>query len=174
VAGDLRIEAYLDRLYGYAISLTQDTEQARDLVQECAVRALGARQIPVDRAAYRAWLFRILRNTFIDGFRRSRSIKLEEIDETVSDASDGMPLVDERLINVMTVRSAFARLSESHREVVALIDIGGLSYAEAAEVLGIAEGTVMSRLCRARRALLELVADAGPSVVPSQSRRVAR
>ncbi|MDX6749342.1 RNA polymerase sigma factor [Geminicoccaceae bacterium 1502E] len=166
-----RLEACLDRLYGYALSLTQDPEQARDLVQECAVKALAARRVPADQAACRAWLFRILRNAFIDSRRRPRLVALEEAGEDGPHSADGVPLADERLINVLTVRTAMARLPEAHREVVALIDIGGLSYAEAAQVLGVAEGTVMSRLSRARAALLRLIAEAGPRVVPAPATR---
>jgi RNA polymerase sigma-70 factor (ECF subfamily) len=63
------------------------------------------------------------------------------------------------MIDVVTVRIAVARLSIAHREIIALVDFVGLSYTEAATVLGVAEGTVMSRLSRARAALLEIVAD---------------
>jgi len=61
-----RIEAYLRRLYGYAVSLAGNHHQAEDLVQECALRALTAKNVPGDEPAYRAWLFRILRNAFVD------------------------------------------------------------------------------------------------------------
>ena len=61
-----RIEHYLDRLYGYALSLTGDPQDAMDLVQECAARAIAARRVPEDTSAYRAWLFRITRNRLSD------------------------------------------------------------------------------------------------------------
>ena len=68
-----RIEAYLPRLYGYALSLAGNHHQAEDLVQDCAIKALAANNVPVDEPAYRAWLFRILRNLFLDGVRREKT-----------------------------------------------------------------------------------------------------
>ena len=61
-----RIEAYLDRLFGYALSLVGERDEARELVQICALKALSAHKVPNDEPAYRAWLFRIQRNVFID------------------------------------------------------------------------------------------------------------
>ena len=67
-----RIEPYMKRLYGYAFSLTGDADRAKDLTQDCAVKALAAVRVPIDEPAYRSWLFRIMRNSFIDGLRRDR------------------------------------------------------------------------------------------------------
>jgi len=69
-----RIEGYLPRLYGYALSLVRDPHQDEDLVQDCAVKALSARNTPADEAAFRAWLFQILRNTFFDRLRRAKTV----------------------------------------------------------------------------------------------------
>jgi len=152
-----RIEGYLDRLYGFAYALTQDSDESRDLVQDCALRALGAARMPHDEPAYRAWLFRIMRNAFIDKCRRSGvEVGLDaEFDET--DDVDAGWCGDGRIIDVLTVRFAVARLSSAHREIIALVDFAGLSYQEAAEVLGVAQGTIMSRLSRARQALLAVM-----------------
>ncbi len=76
-----RIEAYLRRLYGYAFSLAGDHHQAEDLVQECAVRALTAKNTPRDERAYRAWLFRILRNAFLDQVRHKKTAVSATADE---------------------------------------------------------------------------------------------
>ena len=65
--------------------------------------------------------------------------------------------VDERLIDVVTVKQALAKLSGDHHRIISMVDIAGLSYAEAALELGIPEGTVMSRMSRARRALADLI-----------------
>ena len=65
-----RIEQYLPRLYRYALSLCRNQETAKDLVQQCALKALSARSVPRDEAAYRAWLFIILRHALIDETRR--------------------------------------------------------------------------------------------------------
>jgi RNA polymerase sigma-70 factor, ECF subfamily len=153
------IESYLDRLYGYAYSLTQDSDQSRDLVQDCVLRALGASRRPSDEAAYRAWLFRILRNNFIDKCRKKRmETGLDLASETPDDEDAGWS-GDRRMIDVITVRVAVTRLPPAHREIISLIDLVGLSYGEAAEVLDVAEGTVMSRLSRARKALLTIMAE---------------
>jgi len=152
------IEPYLNRLYGFAYTLTQDRDDSYDLVQECALRALSAGRRPEDEPARRAWLFRILRNAFIDKCRRGGvEVGLDgSIDDRADDVDAGW-CGDRRLIDVVTVRIAVAKLPTAQREVIALIDFVGLSYREAADVLGVAEGTIMSRLARARKALLDVM-----------------
>lgn len=152
-----RIEGYLDRLYGFAYALTQDSDELRDLVQDCALRALGAARAPQDEPAYRAWLFQIMRNAFIDRCRRSGvEVGLDaDFDET--DDVDAGWCGDRRIIDVLTVRFAMAKLPAAQREVIGLVDFVGLSYQEAAEVLGVAQGTIMSRLSRARKSLLAAI-----------------
>ncbi|MCB1739421.1 MAG: sigma-70 family RNA polymerase sigma factor [Gammaproteobacteria bacterium] len=169
---EARIEPYLDRLFGYAFSLAGQREEAEDLLQECALRALGASSVPVDERAYRAWLFRILRNLFLD--RRRRSVR-EPVSESQADMqviADWTVLQQEemRRINILTVRAGLARLALAHREVLALVDIAGFSYAEAAEQLGVPVGTVMSRVSRARLALLAQI-EQGAVVQGSAPRR---
>jgi RNA polymerase sigma-70 factor (ECF subfamily) len=153
------IESNLDRLYGFAFALTQDGDLARDLVQDCALRALEARRCPDNPAAYRAWLFRILRNAFIDTARKAgREVEIDAALDIADDDDSGWK-GDRRIVDVITIRIAVAKLPIAQREIIALIDFVGFSYAEAADVLDIAEGTVMSRLSRARKALLDIVAD---------------
>lgn len=167
-----RIEAYLDRLFGYAFSLTRNSDDSKDLVQDCALKALAARETPRDEAAYRAWLFRILRNAWIDRLRRP---KLDETDLPLEWRSSDIEgwRGDERRITTLTVRLGLARLSPMQREVIALVDIVGLTYAEAAGVLGVPQGTIMSRLSRARRALLAIVAEGAEAESPQRLKRGA-
>jgi RNA polymerase sigma-70 factor (ECF subfamily) len=152
-----RIENYLTRLYGYAISLARDPETAKDLVQQCALKSLAAKSVPTDESAYRAWLFVILRNSFLDHVRRNRLtddlFEPERPDEPSMEYWEG----DERLINVLNVKQAMARLRPRDREIIGLVDLAGLSYAEAAKIITVPAGTVMSRISRARARLLELV-----------------
>lgn len=163
-----RIEPYLARLYRFAFSLAGTDDEARDLVQSCALKALSARQAPVDEPAFRAWLFRILRNEFIDRYRRARRTA-EHFDDMPPEEDAGEYWGgDERLINVVGVRAGFARLPQPHREILALIDCAGLSYEEAALALAVPVGTVMSRLSRARRRLLAEIE--GTNVVALKSR----
>jgi RNA polymerase sigma-70 factor (ECF subfamily) len=160
-----RIEPYLDRLYCWGLSLANDREDALDLLQDCAVRALSARKVPKDEAAYRAWLFKILRNTFIDGVRKKREdVGLQ--DETYVADSERFATLESALINELTVRNALRSLPGKHREVLSLVDVAGFSYAEAADLLEIPVGTVMSRVSRARAKLLTIIADQRPRPVP--------
>lgn len=145
----------LPRLYGYALSLTGNPEAAQDLLQDCAVRAFAARSPPGDAAALRAWFFRILRNAWIDQHRRDRYEPMTE-----ADAPAEQPWrCDAALVDAITVRQGLARLSPAYREVIALVDLAGFAYAEAARILDVPVGTVMSRLSRARQALLTAIAD---------------
>lgn len=148
-----QIEPYLSGLYGYAFSLTKNVDQANDLVQETALKALGAKNVPSDTAAYRAWLFRILRNASIDRFRRRR---LESADTAEMDLHSGDECWchEEELVNALTVRLSFDKLPDSQREIIALVDIVGMTYIEVSTVLEIAPGTVKSRLSRARQSLM--------------------
>ena len=152
-----RIEKYLARLYRYAYSLAREEDLAKDLVQQCAVKSLSARSAPRDESAFRAWLFVILRNAFLDHVRRDRVagsfLELEAENAQSMEYWDG----DERLINVLNVKQAMARLRPGDREIIGLVDMAGLSYAEASRVLDVPAGTVMSRISRARRRLLDLV-----------------
>jgi RNA polymerase sigma-70 factor (ECF subfamily) len=156
--GGDRLKPYLGRLFGYAISLANDRETALEVMQDCMVKALAAREAPIDEAAYRAWLFRILRNAAIDRWHNGDSATLSLEDEP--DIADPASLrVEESLINQLTVRAGMTCLSGAHREIIALVDIAGFSYAEAAALLQVPVGTVMSRVSRARRALLAAISE---------------
>ncbi len=162
-----RIEPYLKRLYGYAYGLAGNADEAKDLVQECAIKALSAKRTPDDENAYRAWLFRILRNAFVDGLRK-RAREPRPLEEEFIDQQAEFWGGDERLIDVITVKFALASLSRQHLRVISMIDIAGLSYAETAEELDIPVGTVMSRISRARLALMRLIDE--KNVIPLATR----
>lgn len=152
-----RITPYMKRLYGYAYSLTGNADRARDLAQDCAVKALSAGNVPVDEPAYRSWLFRILRNQFIDGLRRDR--RAAYIFENEPSGPEQMEYTGdhERLVDRVAIGQAFEKLDTRQREILSLVDVAGLSYRETSEVLGIPAGTVMSRISRARGRLLEIL-----------------
>ncbi len=164
-----RLEAYLSRLFGYALSLTNDREQARDLVQDCALKALSAKRVPEDLPAYRAWLFRILRNAFLDRQRCAGRLgaTIELTDDTP--LNGGIWHSDDRLISAITVRLGLAKLSQSHREILAVVDVIGFSYAEAAAFLSVPVGTVMSRVSRARQALLHNIGEGTVRAFPIEA-----
>ena len=150
-----RIENYIPRLYGYAFSLSGDVHDAHDLVQETAVKALKSSRVPEDEPAYRAWLFKILRNAWFDVVRR-RSRRLAVVDSGTDYESIGTPVWahDDSLISSLTVKLCLTKLSPAHREVLGLVDVSGFSYGEAAVILDVPVGTVTSRVARARSAML--------------------
>lgn len=154
------------RLYGYALSLTGNRDAAQDLVQDCVIRAYSAAAAPADAPALRAWLFRILRNVWIDQYRRAHHDPLAAV---TGEPEPENWHCDDALIDAITVRQGLARLAPAHREVIALVDLAGFAYAEAAQILDVPVGTVMSRLSRARAALL--MAIAGSNVRPLHVRR---
>ncbi|HXM56969.1 MAG TPA: sigma-70 family RNA polymerase sigma factor [Candidatus Dormibacteraeota bacterium] len=151
---------YLDTLYRGALRLTRDSAQAEDLVQDTYVRALryqGSYQVGTNM---KAWLFAIMRNLFWDRFKGGRpdDVSLDgdgdfALYDTLKDPT-AVPEADvlDRIAADEVVR-AVEKLPELHREVVLLVDVEGFSYKDAAEVLGVPIGTVMSRLHRARRQL---------------------
>jgi RNA polymerase sigma-70 factor, ECF subfamily len=168
-----RLVPYLPRLFGYAVNLCLNGEAARDLVQDCALRALQARRVPADEPAFRAWLFVILRNLFLDQ-QRGRSVAAAEADNAQAAAAQAAWGHDDSLINTLTVKMGMERLSRDHREVIALVDIAGFSYTEAACLLDVPSGTVMSRLSRARRALLDQMMASNVHVLPEMPRKGAK
>ena len=168
-----RIVPYLPRLFGYAFSITLDRDVSRDLVQDCAVKALRASRVPADEDAFRSWLFKILRNASIDQRRQA----MRRATTFVADAEPDQDRAwrpDDSLINQITVQNGMRRLEPAQREIVALIDISGFSYAEAADHLDIPVGTVMSRLSRARRNLLSCLQDSNVHVLPRPRARSTR
>ena len=167
-----RIEPYLGRLYRYAISLCRDEDMAKDLVQQCALKALGARSVPTDEPAYRAWLFVILRNALTDDRRRQRAAERTLDPEPPEEVCIDMECRagDERLINILSVKQAMEKLGDNDREIVGLVDLAGLSYAEAAAVFDVPAGTVMSRISRARARLLALLEESNVTPMPVRRR----
>lgn len=171
-ARDERLSPHLGGLFGYALSLCGNREDARDLVQNCALKAFTAHKVPSDAPAYRAWLFRILRNLFIDE-ARSRSafaLCMENLAESQPDAFG----CEESLINSLTLTRGMQQLSLEHREIIGLVDMAGFTYVEAAQLIGIPTGTVMSRLSRARRCLLRSMHEDNVRRLPVRAKGVRK
>lgn len=146
--------ALLPNLRRYALSLCRNGDTADDLVQSTVERALAARDRHDPATRLDAWLFRILRNAFIDMTRRTktRGINVDIADMPEALIVDG-PAVTEARLMLSAAEAAIAALPVDQREVMLLICIEEMTYAEAASVLGIPVGTVMSRLARARIAV---------------------
>jgi len=154
--------AYADALHNLARYLTGDASDADDLVQETYARALRAAAQFTPGSNLKAWLFRILRNTFLSDLRRRRASPvlggLDTVIPSAQDAGATAWLRDDveldRLRRVVAgeIEAALLQLSEDARTVI-LLDLEGFTEVEVADVMGCAVGTVKSRLARARAAL---------------------
>ncbi len=150
----------LDAVYRVALRLSGNEAQADDLTQETMLRAFRAWHQFKSGTNVRAWLLTILRNTFINEYRRTRragvSVEVSDVEEfsVFSDVQDADPEGDffNRIVDDEVLR-AIDSLPDEFREAVVLSDIEDLSYAEIAKVLDVPIGTVKSRLFRARQAL---------------------
>jgi len=172
----LRVEEHLHRLwgrlYGYAVTLTGSVEQAKELMQDVAVKALAARRIPTAERALRAWLFTVVRNAWIDRLRSERKHLAGAVHGDGREISlHSVWRFDESVVAEITVRQALGRIDPIYRDIVALVDIAGFGYAEAAEIAGIPIGTVMSRISRGRAALLEVIGETNLRPLPTKRRR---
>ncbi|ODN70279.1 RNA polymerase sigma factor [Methylobrevis pamukkalensis] len=148
--------ALLPRLRRYALSLTRDGGLADDLVQGACEKALAGARSWTPGTRFDAWMFRILRNLWIDGLRRRRTEGIQDHMDDHEDivGTDGNRETEMKLMFADVAR-AIDDLPTDQREVLLLTCAEDLSYREAAEVLGVPIGTVMSRLARARRRLSE-------------------
>lgn len=149
--------ALLPRLRRFARSLAGHPDRADDLVQEACERALRGQAGFIPGTRFDAWVFRILRNAWLDSHRRRAArggehAALDAVAEAVGE--DGRVTSGSR-DDLMDAERALLRLPPEQREALVLTCIEGLTFAEAAEVLGIPAGTVMSRSARGRIALAE-------------------
>jgi len=153
--------ALLPRLRRFALVLCRSPSLADDLVQSACERALANADHWTPGTRFDAWVFRILRNAWIDHLRRTRTEGMKE-DVTaqaniVGDAGEEPMLSKLLLVEIQRMIDA---MPSEQREVLLLVCVEDLAYREAAEILGVPIGTVMSRLARARRRLVELTAAA--------------
>jgi RNA polymerase sigma-70 factor, ECF subfamily len=148
----------LPSLYNHASWLTRNHAEAEDLVQETFSKALRAFDSFEESTNFKAWIIRILRNTFLTsrtGIATSRTVFLED-HPTVLDTSDAGPTPEDNLIrldNQGALQRALEQLDPSLREALLLCDVEEVKYKDIAVILDIPIGTVMSRISRARRAL---------------------
>jgi RNA polymerase sigma-70 factor, ECF subfamily len=157
---------HLDALYRTALRMTRNPSDAEDLVQDALVRAYRFYDRFQPGTNFRAWLFKILTNTYINSYRRKQGrpqeSSLEDTEEfflynQLSDeAGERITDVENTVIDRLgadSIQRAIDQLPPQFRTTVQLSDVEGLSYAEIAEATGVAKGTVMSRLFRGRRLL---------------------
>lgn len=163
------VERLLDRLYGTALRLTRDSTDAEDLVADTLAKAWASLADLKDRQAFEKWVFRILINTFISEHRKKQA-RPREVAAEVPCGENSFSLFEkvhqpfllwwgnpeQELLNKILredIESAVDELPEEFRLVVIMVELWGLSYAEAADTLGIPVGTVRSRLARGRSLL---------------------
>ena len=152
---------HMDVLYGYAVYLTGDREEAHDLLQETFLKAFRFYDKFEQGSNAKAWLYRIMRNTYINDYRRvKRTPDIVEYDEQIS-AYQMIKHDTKRPDEIETemfedeIASAISSLPEKFKSVIYLRDVEDLPYEEIAEALEIPIGTVRSRLHRARAILFE-------------------
>ncbi|HZD72055.1 MAG TPA: sigma-70 family RNA polymerase sigma factor [Actinomycetes bacterium] len=150
---------HMDTLYDAALRLTGDRTAAQDLTQETMLRALRSFSTFQPGTNCKAWLLRIQYNLFCTQYRKDRRLPLvwlESSEEQAVEPASFEPSPEEQAVRELDrerVRMAIARLPEQFRVAVTLVDIHGLTCGEAAAVMGVPRGTVLSRLHRARRRL---------------------
>jgi RNA polymerase sigma-70 factor (ECF subfamily) len=150
----------LPRLRRFAHALARSPADADDLVQGSIERALRSRSQWEPGTRLDSWMYRIMRNLWIDTVRsRSRREDLHAPIENAESIGDDPRDAIEASIDLRKAMAAMQRLPEEQREVVALILIEGFGYRESSEVLGLPIGTVSSRLVRGRNALLQMMGE---------------
>lgn len=187
------VERLMDRLYGTALRLARDPDDAEDVVAETVATAWRRLDQLRDEQCLEGWLFRILNNTFVDTWRRRgcRQARETPLDDDAGDGENDFSLYrqlhqpfllwwstpEETFINNLLqedIQAAIDALPDEYRIVTVLVEVEGYAYGEVAELLDIPLGTVRSRLNRARsrlqKALWKQARDAGLTHRPGQPR----
>jgi RNA polymerase sigma-70 factor (ECF subfamily) len=162
-----RMIELLPRLRRFAFALTGDRDKADDLVQDTCERALAHLDQWKPGTSLDSWMYRIAQNIWVDHHRGRRSqgeqSALDELENVVG--VDGRNVTESRLL-LSAVNEGISRLPAEQQVLVAMVCVEGISYKEAASILGIPIGTVMSRLSRARQTLYSALTD-GPLEAPT-------
>jgi RNA polymerase sigma-70 factor (ECF subfamily) len=162
---------FLDQLYSAALRMTRNPADAEDLVQETFVKAFAAFHQFEEGTNLKAWLYRILTNTYINIYRKKQRQPQQTMTDEIDDwslakaaehTSTGLRSAETEALDHLpdsAVKDALANLPDDFRMAVYLADVEGFSYKEIAEIMGTPIGTVMSRLHRGRKALQKALWD---------------
>jgi len=154
-----------EQLYKSALRLTRSVQDAEDLLQETYLKAFKYYQRFSEGTNFKAWLFKIMKNTFINGYRKRQNRPPESAFSDIEDAFEsslredvlqGVKNPEEQVLDTVLdadVQRALDNLPTEYRMVILLVDLEGFSYKEAAAIIDVPVGTVMSRLYRGRRLL---------------------
>jgi len=152
---------YRDQLFKTALRLTRSVEESEDLLQETYLKAYRHYHQFTEGTNLKAWLFRILKNSFINGYRRTRNrpqmLDFDELRDSGDDFEAGVPTTHDPEIEYLgqeldhEIREALMALPHHYRMAVLMVDLQGLSYQEVADALAVPIGTIMSRLYRGRK-----------------------
>lgn len=162
---------YLDQLYGAALRMARNPADAEDVVQETYAKAFSSFDQFTPGTNLKAWLYRILTNTYINSYRKAQrqpkisgSVDVEDwqLARAASHSSGGLPSAEREALDKLpdtVITDALESLSPDFRQAVLLADVEGFSYKEIAEIMGTPIGTVMSRLNRGRGQLRDKLGD---------------
>ena len=152
------VRRYQDRLYRFILRMVGSRDEALELAQDVLFKAFQALPAWRPQAEFRTWLFRIAANAATDALRRRQTVEFVALDEDYDVPGEGAG-PEAQLAARQQLRAldaALSRLPPDHREILLLREVEDMSYGEIGAALGITEGTVKSRLARARAALIDL------------------
>lgn len=152
------VRRHQNRIYRYLLRMLGSHEDARELTQDAFIKAWQALPQWQPEAQFRTWLFRIANNTALDALRRRKLVEFVPLDDSF-DAPGSEPDPERQAQATQEVRQLEAnlkKLAQEHRQILLLREVEEMSYEEIGSVMSLSEGTVKSRLARARAALIEI------------------